>query len=52
MFYVVDLLYAMMVPSGNDAALTLAENFGDYLIYEKSNGIKLDFKIHNFDDIP
>ena len=24
----IDLLYALMLPSGNDAALTLAENFG------------------------
>lgn len=26
---VIDLLYAMMLPSGNDAATALAENFGD-----------------------
>lgn len=25
---IIDLLYALMLPSGNDAALTLAENFG------------------------
>jgi D-alanyl-D-alanine carboxypeptidase len=25
-----DLLYGLMLPSGNDAAVTLAENFGDY----------------------
>lgn len=25
---IVDLLYALMLPSGNDAAVTLAENFG------------------------
>lgn len=25
-----DLLYGLMLPSGNDAAVTLAENFGEY----------------------
>ena len=52
MFYLIDLLYGMMVPSGNDAALTLAENFGDYLLYERMNGIKLNFNVHDFDLIP
>jgi len=28
---VTDLLYGMMLPSGNDAAFVLAENFGVYL---------------------
>lgn len=26
-----DLLFGLMLPSGNDAAVTLAENFGDFL---------------------
>ena len=26
-----DLLYGLMLPSGNDAAMTLAENFGELL---------------------
>lgn len=30
---VVDLLYGLMLPSGNDAAQTLAENFGVLLYY-------------------
>lgn len=29
-----DLLYGLMLPSGNDAALTLAENFGVYLYFQ------------------
>lgn len=29
-----DLLHALMLPSGNDAAVALAENFGIYLYYE------------------
>ena len=33
-----DLLYGVMVPSGNDAALTLAENMGAFL-YHEANGI-------------
>ena len=32
-----DLLYALMLPSGNDAALALAENFG-CLLYFNSIG--------------
>jgi D-alanyl-D-alanine carboxypeptidase len=27
-----DLLHALMLPSGNDAAVCLAENFGDLLL--------------------
>lgn len=27
-----DLLHALMLPSGNDAAVTLAENFGEHII--------------------
>ena len=30
-----DMLHGLMLPSGNDAAICLAENFGDY-IYEIS----------------
>lgn len=30
-----DMLHGMMLPSGNDAAMCLAENFGEYL-YEIS----------------
>ena len=28
---IIDLLHGLMLPSGNDAAVTLAENFGDRL---------------------
>lgn len=31
-----DLLVGLMLPSGNDAAMTLAEHFGRYLLMEKS----------------
>ena len=31
-------MHALMLPSGNDAAITLAENFGELII--KSRGIK------------
>lgn len=27
-----DLIHALMLPSGNDAAVTLAENFGELLV--------------------
>jgi len=30
-----DMLHGLMLPSGNDAAISLAENFGEYL-YEIS----------------
>ena len=30
-----DLLYALMLPSGNDAATVLAENLGAYIYYDK-----------------
>lgn len=33
----IDLLHGMMLPSGNDAAVTLAENFGEKLIYQRAN---------------
>lgn len=38
-----DLLHGLMLPSGNDAALTLAENFGTY-IYLKSEKYKAKVK--------
>lgn len=33
---VYDLLAATMLPSGNDAAVTLAEHFGRFLLLERS----------------
>jgi D-alanyl-D-alanine carboxypeptidase len=33
-----DLIHALMLPSGNDAAITLAENFGEHII--RARGIK------------
>jgi len=32
-----DLFYALMLPSGNDAALTLSELFGTILIIKNKN---------------
>jgi D-alanyl-D-alanine carboxypeptidase len=29
-----DLFYGLMLPSGNDAAMTFAENFGIYAMYK------------------
>jgi serine-type D-Ala-D-Ala carboxypeptidase (penicillin-binding protein 5/6) len=34
-----DLIHALMLPSGNDAAITLAENFGEHII--KVRGLKV-----------
>lgn len=35
---IIDLLYALMLPSGNDAAYVLAENFGFiYKIFKKKD---------------
>lgn len=34
---VIDLLYGLMLPSGNDAAVALAECFGLYLSFQKKN---------------
>jgi D-alanyl-D-alanine carboxypeptidase (penicillin-binding protein 5/6) len=31
-----DLIHALMLPSGNDAANTLAENFGEIIIKQRS----------------
>ena len=33
-----ELMYAMMLPSGNDAAMTLAENFGQRVMGTKRPG--------------
>lgn len=33
-YSIYDLLIGLMLPSGNDASLVLAENFGRYLIFE------------------
>lgn len=30
-----DLIHALMLPSGNDAAITLAENFGDLIVKQR-----------------
>lgn len=44
-----DMLYALLVPSGNDAAVTLAENFpGGYRAFlEKMNSKATDLGLHN-----
>ena len=46
-----DLLYGLMLASGNDAAMTLAENFG-VLIFLHQNGKLTNGKIclENFDN--
>jgi len=36
-----DLLYGLMLPSGNDAALVLAENLGAVLYFDKSGNKEL-----------
>ena len=38
---VLDLLYGIMLPSGNDAAMVLAENFGALLYYESMGQYRL-----------
>lgn len=43
---VIDLLYGLMLPSGNDAGVALAEYFGKYLSYYYSN----DQKYQNNDE--
>lgn len=42
----IDLLYGLMLPSGNDAGVALAEYFGKYLSYYYSN----DQKYQNNDE--
>ena len=41
-----DLLHALMLPSGNDAAIILAEYFGEYLLTQDSNKINSNFLNH------
>ena len=36
-FYVIDLLYGLLLPSGNDAALALAQYFGKFLSFAYSS---------------
>ena len=38
-----DLFYALMLPSGNDAATVLAEYFGEILINERSENEQLNY---------
>ncbi len=33
---IIDLLYALMLPSGNDAAVTLAENFQELILTQRA----------------
>ena len=40
-----DLLYGLMLPSGNDAALTLAENFGQLMRTLQRCAIRKECKI-------
>ena len=35
MVSIYDLLYGLMLPSGNDSGMTLAENFGKYILQAK-----------------
>ena len=35
--FVIDLLYGLMLPSGNDAAVALAQYFGKFLSYTFAN---------------
>jgi D-alanyl-D-alanine carboxypeptidase len=36
-----DLLIGLMLPSGNDAAIVIAENLGRFLIIEKSRNVRI-----------
>lgn len=36
-----DLLYGLMLPSGNDAAIALSEHFGEVLLEQKQESEKL-----------
>ena len=47
--YLEDLLYGMMLPSGNDAAYTIAENFGAFLYLESTGKIEYLKSIVDFD---
>lgn len=44
-----DLLYGLMLPSGNDAALTLAENFGCLLYFNSIGQSHVFQEIHSVD---
>ena len=46
-----DLLHGLMLPSGNDAAYSLAENFGVYIFYSSSEGKKMQ-ENKNFSIMP
>lgn len=46
-----DLLHGLMLPSGNDAAYSLAENFGVYIYYSSAEGKKLQ-ENKNFSMMP
>jgi len=37
---IIDLLHALMLPSGNDAAVTLAQNFGEHIREMRGKGTK------------
>ena len=47
-----DLLYGLMLPSGNDAAHVLSEYFGAFLYYESAGKFKKfkDYKFFNIDE--
>ena len=44
-----DLLYGMMLPSGNDAALTIAENFGAFIYLDSIGKIEFVKSFFDFD---
>lgn len=44
-----DLLYGLMLPSGNDAAIALAENFGCLLYFESIGQQRMFAEIHSVD---
>jgi len=43
-YSIYDLLVGLMLPSGNDASLVLAENFGRFLILESSRNSTIKLK--------
>lgn len=48
-FYFIDLLYALLLPSGNDAALAIAQNYkgGEEEFIKKMNGKAKEFNLKN-----
>jgi len=46
-----DLLYGLMLPSGNDAAMVLAENFGCLLYFNSIGQSEIFKEIHSVDVI-